>query len=448
MDHTTKRYSFLLVILLLLSAPVLVAIHAQPEKEIKEVWIGDKVPDIAIAQVLNYPGNRLRLSELKGKLIIIDFWGTTCASCIAALPGIEKLQQQFRDRLQVLTVTDFDNADKVQSTLQRFRQTRDVKLPVILHDDQLQRMFPYELVSHVVWIDGNGIVKAITGTEHITAANIQSVLDGETINWPIKRDVPDFDYDKPLLSLSNTIITPPSIYYSTFTGYISGIDATDKVVADSLLQTVTRNYFNHTLLQFCDGSLNGSGTGYISPKRLILEVPDEQKYFRKDQYRADWEKKNTFTYSVSLPLHLPQAQMASFIKEDLTRWLKLRGIIVKKENRLVSCLVLKRIQTDDRLLTSKGGGTYDGLDDTTAVKKLINSSFSNLLWHLNEGTPAIPWVIDESGIKPDMKVDMTLAVPSLGDIPSLRMALLKYGLTLESEKRELEMYVITENKQQ
>lgn len=446
------RLFAILPALLLTIASVLLdeSLVAQREREVPVVNIGDTVPNISIDHVLNYPGNQLQLSDLKGRLVIIDFWGTTCSSCIAALPGIEQLQQQFKDQLQVLTVTDFDDAEKVTETLQRFRSTRHVKLPVIINDDQLQRLFPYELVSHVVWIDGNGIVKAITGTDYITAENIQAVLNGEAINWPVKKDFLDFDYEKPLLSFSQstTAANKPPVFYSAFTGYLAGVSASDRMQVDSVEQTVTRNYFNHALLAFCNGAISGAGMGYVNPKKLVLEVPDPSKYLMGHQYRADWELRNTYTYSVALPLHFSKEKTQRFIREDLSRWLQAMDITVALEKRLSPCLLLKRTSLASAPYLSKGGPYLYDMNDTAKVKTLQNATIKSLLWHFNQERPDVPWMFDETGIAPETKIDIRLALPSLNDIGALRKALHVYGLDVEHAERVIEKLVVREQKRE
>ncbi|MNT95088.1 hypothetical protein D3C72_2369000 [compost metagenome] len=60
---------------------------------------------------------------------------------------------------------------------------------------------------------------AITGYEHITSANIQEVLVGKTVNWPLKND--SFDPMYPLMrldGLSTEVSDSPYYGYSVLTG--------------------------------------------------------------------------------------------------------------------------------------------------------------------------------------------------------------------------------------
>ena len=61
-------------------------------------------PEFSFDTLFNYSKEKLSLAELKGKFVIVDFWGTFCLPCIAAFPKLEKWQKQFGDSLQILLV--------------------------------------------------------------------------------------------------------------------------------------------------------------------------------------------------------------------------------------------------------------------------------------------------------------------------------------------------------
>ena len=90
--------------------PILSGAQSPP---IKALTIGDTVPDITITNVYNYPASTIHLSDLKGKLVILDFWSTWCGACIEAFPKMEKLQKEFGDQLQVILVNTYEG-DTIQ----------------------------------------------------------------------------------------------------------------------------------------------------------------------------------------------------------------------------------------------------------------------------------------------------------------------------------------------
>ncbi len=66
----------------------------------QEVKIGGHVPDITLQNIININQQNFRLSDFKGKLIILDFWGIYCSSCIAAFPKLDSLQTKYNDKIQ------------------------------------------------------------------------------------------------------------------------------------------------------------------------------------------------------------------------------------------------------------------------------------------------------------------------------------------------------------
>src|SRR3954466_8754499 len=78
---------------------------AQDNATFKGLKIGDTVPDIAINNIINYPTKIAKISDFKGKLLILDFWATWCSPCVGMIPKMEALQKQFNDKLQFLPVS-------------------------------------------------------------------------------------------------------------------------------------------------------------------------------------------------------------------------------------------------------------------------------------------------------------------------------------------------------
>ena len=52
-------------------------------------------PDIALSDL---EGDEVRLSALRGKVIVLNFWATWCPPCIEEMPSLERLYRRFRNR--------------------------------------------------------------------------------------------------------------------------------------------------------------------------------------------------------------------------------------------------------------------------------------------------------------------------------------------------------------
>ena len=304
---------------------------AQPASSIRPLTVGDTVPDITLTNVYNYPVSKIQLSDLKGKLIILDFWGRYCVPCILALAKLDSLQQALGGQLQVITISDFTDTAELYRTLGKFKQTKKLRLPVLLKNELLQQYFPFTLVSHLVWIGENGVVKAITGGEWATAKNINELMTGKPVNWPVKKDVVDFDYKKPLLDyVQSKEGRPNSIYYSSLTSHMEGISAPNGTYVDSSRGVSVTLFYNSSILNLVQTALDYSGGA--SRGQFVLNVKDTNRYIpNTNRYYADWEKEHTYNYYLQLPIGFSAKETEAFIREDILRWLHVLGIKAEKK---------------------------------------------------------------------------------------------------------------------
>ena len=133
--------------------------------------------------------------------------------CIKGLPALDSLQKKYSGNTQIVLVTN-ESAEKVKPFLNRHKE---IKFPVIYSDSILSMLFPYTFIPHDVWIN-KGIVKAITYPEYVNEKNINVVLDNQEIGWPVKFDMAEFDYNRPLIHVNEQNVPagsyPPQMYYS------------------------------------------------------------------------------------------------------------------------------------------------------------------------------------------------------------------------------------------
>ncbi len=79
-------------------------------------------------KVQTLDGKSVKLADLKGKVVFLDFWLTTCGPCLAELPGIEKLQASLRNEPVAFLIVSPEDPQKVRDFLQK----HPLHLPVYL----------------------------------------------------------------------------------------------------------------------------------------------------------------------------------------------------------------------------------------------------------------------------------------------------------------------------
>jgi peroxiredoxin len=85
-------------------------------------------------------GASVKLADLKGKVILVNFWATWCPPCKAELPALIELYDRYKDQgLVVLGVSGDDDAE----TLRAFASEWKIKYPMIVGRDETEMMDAY-----------------------------------------------------------------------------------------------------------------------------------------------------------------------------------------------------------------------------------------------------------------------------------------------------------------
>ena len=411
-----------------------------PQKEVK---IGERVPDFVIRNIINYKKSEIRLSDLKGKLVIFDFGNTGCASCIKLLPEMDRLQKQFGDKIQVFFVIP-ESKERGQEFLKKNHIARTVSIPVITGDSILLKKFPHTFIPFESWVDKDGKLIARTDPDYVTAANIQSVLDNRKVDFVMQFEQL-YDFQKPLLQLDSSIIPPvynkqmeKKLYYSTVTNHLDGVGPTYKLVVDSTAKTVKFSFINFSIKMMYDDVWHPN----LPPTQQIMDVaqPDRIEYKKAYGFRAEWNQKNTYCYESVLPLSLTDEERLARIKSDLTTYF---GIKPVREQRELECWVLRKAADFD----DKWKNALPVTDELKAHQKedglmTINTAMGYLNWN----APGLPPSFNELNLSKEQSTQFFLKnLFTTSDYDTIRKKLSEYGIALVKEKRTVDLYILSDH---
>jgi thiol-disulfide isomerase/thioredoxin len=393
--------------------------------------VGNRVPEIAVSPVINYPSKELRIADFKGKLVILDFWASYCTPCLHLLPGFVALQTALPEKVQFILVTA-QNSNTAATSLERLH----INLPCVTSDEFLYKIFPHTSIPHEVWI-WDGKVIATTYGEAVTKEAILKAAGGETPGMEQKQDDLSFDAMKPLLVNGNggggrvfyqSLITPYIAGLNTATGYQRTDSGTIAFALNSTAISLYQQAYSHK-----DPLL-------LMNNRMVIEVPDSLKQklaLPSGTPFHSWVKKYGFCYDLTLPPNFA-GDLSRLMVSDLNRFFagyyKLSATL---EKRKTTCLVLSRI-SNAKSVESTGGTPIFITDSQHFV--LHNLPIGNFTWLLaNQHRKLSTPIIDETGYT--QPVDITIDADT-GDLGTLKKALTKSGLRLEQTKRSIEMVVL------
>lgn len=216
-----------------LSAQTLsISIDVKKDSSIHPINIGDHIPEKlwnTILPVMHHPQLKrdIYLNEFKSKkLVIIDFWATWCAPCIASLKKLQIIEKKYPHQFSVLPVTyeKFDFLQKQMAKLNFY--------PFSVHSDpSLLQYFPHRSIPHQVWIV-DGRVAHIGDANSATVENILAAIEGHIPQMKVKKEFLDYELTKPLEEYA--MKANAKIYKkSVITGSISGIGGSYGIMKDA-----------------------------------------------------------------------------------------------------------------------------------------------------------------------------------------------------------------------
>ncbi|WP_066062644.1 TlpA disulfide reductase family protein [Neobacillus soli] len=100
-------------------------------------------------------GDKVKLSDLKGKKVMLNFWATWCGPCKAEMPEMEKFSKHKEDDVVILAV----NIDP-QLDVQGFVDENKITFPILLDaDDIVNEKYQIISIPTTYFIDSKGIIQ-------------------------------------------------------------------------------------------------------------------------------------------------------------------------------------------------------------------------------------------------------------------------------------------------
>lgn len=116
-------------------------------------------PDFTLPVVANGdPGARMKLSDLREKVVILDFWASWCGPCAMQAPILERVAKRHDD-VVVLGI----NVDDPAPLAARYAEKKGLSYPILLDaDGEAQSLYDARTLPTVVVIDRAGNIRQLS----------------------------------------------------------------------------------------------------------------------------------------------------------------------------------------------------------------------------------------------------------------------------------------------
>lgn len=118
--------------------------------------IGAQAPDFALRDLR---GNEIRLSEFRGRTVLLTFWATWCGPCRLEMPAFEDRYQELKDDGFIVLGVNYDEPVEDVRTL---RDELGLSFPLLLDPGgSVQRLYRIRGYPSSIFVDPQGVVRVV-----------------------------------------------------------------------------------------------------------------------------------------------------------------------------------------------------------------------------------------------------------------------------------------------
>jgi thiol-disulfide isomerase/thioredoxin len=164
-----------------------ISISIQAQK--KDTISNQNAPDVIFQRCLD---KNVSQNFYKGKILVIDFWATWCAPCIALFPHFNELSKKFSNN-DVLFAAITDEPTEIAQKF--FKRTKKQLNALILIDttQKTKKAFNISTIPHIVVIDRNNVIRWSGDGGELTDTMLNRIIKNEQVppiqGFPINKQI-------------------------------------------------------------------------------------------------------------------------------------------------------------------------------------------------------------------------------------------------------------------
>ncbi len=138
------------------------------EKKSPSAW----APDFTLKTL---DGQEIILSQLKGKVVLLDFWATWCGPCREAIPHLIQLYKAYRENGFEVIGMSLDKGDG--EVVRNFAKSMDIPYPIVMAPEEVVRNYRVTSIPTTFILDKEGKIRQrITGFNSAISQQINSLV--------------------------------------------------------------------------------------------------------------------------------------------------------------------------------------------------------------------------------------------------------------------------------
>jgi len=104
-------------------------------------------------------GKEVRLSDLRGRPVFLNFWATWCFFCLTEMPAMQRVADEYGERVTILGV----NVGESAGTARAFADREGIHFPLALDaDKEVVKAYQARAMPTSLFIDADGVVRSLS----------------------------------------------------------------------------------------------------------------------------------------------------------------------------------------------------------------------------------------------------------------------------------------------
>ncbi len=120
------------------------------------IRVGQPAPALELPSL---DGGVVRLSDLRGQVVLVNFWGTYCPPCREEMPELQRLYERYQPRGFTILAVD---VEEPAPAVAAFRDRLGLTFPILLSDDaSVNPAFAIRALPTSWLVDPSGVIRAV-----------------------------------------------------------------------------------------------------------------------------------------------------------------------------------------------------------------------------------------------------------------------------------------------